>query len=103
MKVLIGLDEKEATGCSVTGGYIYRGYENKVLWGNYIFGDYCTGRIWSFKLNKGKLVDFQNLSTTIKKNSSDFPKFISSFGIDNSGELYIVDYSGAIYKFISKK
>ena len=103
MKILIGLDEKEATGCSVTGGYIYRGNENKSLWGNYIFGDYCTGRIWSFKLKDGKPVNFQNLSTKIRKHSTDFPKFISSFGVDNAGELYVVDYLGAIYKFISKK
>tara|TARA_S200000501_G_C20797934_1_gene732678 strand:- start:158 stop:1348 length:1191 start_codon:yes stop_codon:yes gene_type:complete len=103
MKILIGLDEKEATGCSVTGGYVYRGKENSELWGTYIFGDYCTGKIWSFKLIDGKPVNFKNLRSVIKKYSADVPTFISSFGVDHSGELYVVDYLGAIYKFISKK
>jgi len=103
MKILLGMDEAEATGCSVTGGYVYRGKENPDLYGRYIFGDYCTGRIWSFKLENGKPVGFINLRNKIKKHSSDIPLFISSFGEDSSGELYIVDYLGAVYKFVSNK
>ncbi|MFL2983104.1 MAG: PQQ-dependent sugar dehydrogenase [Candidatus Neomarinimicrobiota bacterium] len=102
MKILIGMDDKEATGCSVTGGYVYRGQNIKHLQGTYIFGDYCTGRIWSFKLNEGKATSFKNLRQKLKRNSTDMPLFISSFGEDSSGELYVVDYLGAIYKFISK-
>ena len=101
MKILIGMDEREATGCSVTGGYVYRGNDNPVLWGTYIFGDYCTGRIWSFKLKNGKPTKFKNLRPELKKHSRDVPLFISSFGEDSSGELYVVDYLGAVYKFIS--
>ena len=103
MKILIGMDDKEATGCSVTGGYVYRGNENKNLWGSYIFGDYCTGRIWSFRLKGDKPVAFKNLRKELKKHSTELPLFISSFGEDNSGELYVVDYLGSIYKFISNK
>ena len=103
LKILIGMDEKEATGCSVTGGYVYRGTENPRLWGTYIFGDYCTGRIWSFTLNNGKPSNFQNLRTELKKHSKDVPLFISSFGEDSFGELYVVDYLGAIYKFVSNQ
>ena len=102
LKILIGMDDKEATGCSVTGGYVYRGSKIKHLRGTYIFGDYCTGRIWSFKLDDGKPVGFKNIRKEIKSNSKDIPLFISSFGEDNSGELYVVDYLGAVYKFISK-
>ena len=102
MKILIGMDDKEATGCSVTGGYVYRGKNIQNLWGTYVFGDYCTGRIWSFKLENGKPTAFKNLRVEIKKNSKNIPLFISSFGEDNSGELYVVDYLGAVYKFISK-
>ena len=101
MKILIGMDEREATGCSVTGGYVYRGNDNPTLWGTYIFGDYCTGRIWSFKLKNGKPTKFKNLRPELKKHSRDVPLFISSFGEDSSGELYVVDYLGAVYKFIS--
>ena len=103
LKILIGMDEREATGCSVTGGYVYRGTENPRLWGTYIFGDYCTGRIWSFTLNNGKPSNFQNLRTELKKHSKDVPLFISSFGEDSFGELYVVDYLGAIYKFVSNQ
>ena len=99
MKILMGMDNSEATGCSVTGGYVYRGADNPHLWGTYIFGDYCTGRIWSFKLKDGKPVGFKNLRKELKKHSKDVPLFISSFGEDNLGELYVVDYLGAIYKF----
>ena len=101
MKILMGMDNSEATGCSVTGGYVYRGADNPHLWGTYIFGDYCTGRIWSFKLKDGKPVGFKNLRKELKKHSKDVPLFISSFGEDNLGELYVVDYLGAIYKFVS--
>jgi len=103
MKILIGMDDKEATGCSVTGGYVYRGNNNKNLWGSYVFGDYCTGRIWSFRRKDGKPVAFKNLRKELKKHSTELPLFISSFGEDNSGELYVVDYLGSIYKFISNK
>ena len=102
IKILIGMDDKEATGCSVTGGYVYRGSKIKPLRGTYIFGDYCTGRIWSFKLKNGKPVAFKNIRKEIKRNSEDIPLFISSFGEDSSGELYVVDYLGAVYKFVSK-
>jgi len=102
MKILIGMDDKEATGCSVTGGYVYRGKNIQHLLGTYIFGDYCTGRIWSFKLRDGKPTAFTNVRKEVKRNSKDVPMFISSFGEDNSGELYVVDYLGAVYKFISK-
>ena len=101
MKILMGMDNSEATGCSVTGGYVYRGADNPHLWGTYIFGDYCTGRIWSFKLKDGKPVGFKNLRKELKKHSKDVPLFISSFGEDNSGELYVVNYLGAVYKFVS--
>jgi len=101
MKILMGMDNSEATGCSVTGGYVYRGTDNPHLWGTYIFGDYCTGRIWSFRLKDGKPVGFKNLRKELKKHSKDVPLFISSFGEDNLGELYVVDYLGAVYKFVS--
>lgn len=101
MRILMGMDESEATGCSVTGGYVYRGNKNSSLWGTYIFGDYCTGRIWAFKYKNGKILNFQNIRKKLKKNSKDIPLFIASFGEDNSGELYVVDYLGTIYKFIT--
>lgn len=102
MRILMGMDESEATGCSVTGGYVYRGNKKSSFWGTYIFGDYCTGRIWAFNYDNGKVSNFQNIRKKLKKNSEDLPLFISSFGEDSSGELYVVDYLGSIYKFIMR-
>jgi hypothetical protein len=79
---------------------VYRGATLPELQGTYIFGDYCTGRIWSFKQKNNEPIEFRNLRTTLKKTREDLPLFISSFGEDNLGELYVVDYLGAIYKFV---
>jgi len=77
-------------GCSVTGGYVYRGQSVAALKGRYIFGDYCTGTIWT--LNK-------NDNFTVRK-LMDTDLNISSFGEDQDGELYVVDYKGGIYKLV---
>ena len=78
-------------GCSVTGGYVYRGRELADLQGLYVFGDFCTGTIWAIdknnRFNKTKLLD-----TDLN---------ISSFGEDQAGEIYVVDYGGGIYKLVN--
>jgi len=78
-------------GCSVTGGYIYRGESIPELQAVYLLGDYCSGRIWAtwrdseFTWNAAEL--FQ----------TGFE--ISSFGEDEAGEVYVIDYGGALYRF----
>lgn len=102
MRILMGMDESEATGCSVTGGYVFRGNKASSFYGTYIFGDYCTGRIWAFKKQKNKRINFQNIRKELKKTSKDLPLFISSFGEDSSGKLYVVDYLGSVFKFVTR-
>lgn len=78
-------------GCSVTGGYIYQGTAYPSLKGNYFFGDYCSGIVWSlFRLPDGS---WQTTKLTqIRAN-------IASFGEDAAGEIYILDhFNGAIYQ-----
>lgn len=82
--------------CSITGGYIYRGTRRPDLVGRYIYADYCSGKIWKFLYQNGTISEDQLLLTA--------PWNISSFGVDQHNELYIVrmDYSGSdsrIYKF----
>lgn len=73
-------------GCSITGGYIYRGSRHPQLAGNYFFGDYCMGTIWSLvRLPDGSW-------TTNVVLQSDL--VISSFGEDVHGELYVLDHQG---------
>ena len=76
-------------GCSITGGYIYRG-SNASLRGRYIYGDYCSATIWSFKIVGGK--------ATAQRRESFEISSVSSFGQDNVGELYGVSHGGTIYR-----
>ena len=89
-------------GCSVTGGYVYRGKKLKGFEGVYFFGDYCSGNIWSFKVKDGKANAFKNRTEEINIADGEFTNYISSFGQDADGEIYIVDYNGAVYKIIAK-
>jgi hypothetical protein len=78
--------------CSVTGGYRYRGSVYPALAGIYLFGDYCTGEIWSLTQGGGG-------AWTVQGPLLDNSFSISSFGEDASGELYVVGYSnGIIYR-----
>ncbi len=77
-------------GCSVTGGYVYRGAAFPSLQGLYIFGDYCSGTIWSLHLDAS--------GTWEQRKLLDSKLSISSFGEDEAGELYVVDLGGAIYR-----
>lgn len=79
-------------GCSITGGYIYRGDLQPELVGAYIYGDFCSGRIWLLRYENGDLLADSLLIQV--------PFKISSFGVDQENELYILDYNnGRIYRF----
>ena len=95
------MGNQETYGCALVGGYVYRGDKHYPLLGSYVFGDHCSNQIWVLNKNKnGKLI-IKNIKKELKKNSQSFPIIISSFGEDNLGELYVVDYIGDVYKFIS--
>jgi glucose/arabinose dehydrogenase len=78
-----------ANGCSVTGGYVYRG-SNVRLRGRYIYGDYCSGIVWSFKLAGGRATGLRREPFRVSN--------LTSFGEDIAGELYAVSHSGTIYR-----
>ena len=92
---LMNINQKNVYGCSVTGGYVYRGNKINALSGLYLFSDFCTGKIWSLNPVKGVTND---LSPQLLGNKKSM---ISSFGEDIYGELYIVEFSGSIYKIVS--
>ena len=75
-----------ANGCSVTGGYVYRGSRSPVLVGRYLFGDFCSGRIWTVAAGGAARQD------PVLLGDAGFQ--ISAFGQDEAGELYVVDYAG---------
>ena len=84
-----------SVGCSVTGGYRYRGSKNPNLNGLYLYGDFCTGLIW------GAQEDGPGGWNTTVLLDTNFS--ISTFGEDESGEIYFAHLSatnGAIYKVV---
>ncbi|MBE2197645.1 MAG: PQQ-dependent sugar dehydrogenase, partial [Anaerolinea sp.] len=76
-------------GCSVTGGYIYRGAELS-LYGNYFLGDYCQGTIWG--LTPTDAGGWQ--ATVVYQGAGN----ISSFGEDVNGELYVLNHLGSVWQ-----
>ena len=102
-RTLLGFKQKspDMDGCSITGGYIYRGQKIKSLYGRYIFGDYCTGKIWSLAIDEnGKASDIKNHTKEILDSMGTKEFYLSSFGVDNNDEIFIIDYNGTIYKLI---
>ena len=78
-------------GCSITGGYVYRGSRVPSLYGAYVYGDFCSGKIWALRYDGSRVTESVQIADTKIK--------ISSFAEDNEGELYILDLGGEIYKF----
>ncbi len=81
-------------GCSVTGGYVYRGNSLPEWFGIYIYGDYCTGNIWGLLKNPDG--SWQN-ELLFK-----LPAYITSFGQDEAGEIYFVSITGVVNKLFEK-
>jgi glucose/arabinose dehydrogenase len=78
--------------CSVTGGHVYRGENHGLLKGQYLYGDFCTGEIWT--------VPTATANPTPKL-LLDSPYMISSFGEDAAGEIYVVHLKGSVYRLTS--
>ena len=78
-----------SSGCSITGGYVYRG-SHRDLQGLYVYGDFCSGRLWTMNAN--------GTGETFRRDTS---LAISSFGEDESGELFVTDLNGALYRVVA--
>jgi glucose/arabinose dehydrogenase len=74
------------SGCTVIGGYVYRGSAQPALAGGYLFGDYCSGTVWAIDSASDALRD---PAVVLESGAS-----ISSFGEDEAGELYATDIGG---------
>lgn len=76
-------------GCSITGGYVYRGATYPRMQGLFFYGDFCTGRIWGLRQETGIWRATELLDTNIG---------ISTFGEDEQGNLYVANYNnGTIF------
>jgi glucose/arabinose dehydrogenase len=93
--VLPIIEYDHSVGCSVTGGYVYRGTQNPRLKGLYVYGDYCTGMIWGASRNAA--------GTWTSRVLIDTSHQISTFGEDLAGELYVARHhptGGAIFRIV---
>jgi glucose/arabinose dehydrogenase len=82
-------------GCSITGGYVYRGLNLPAWQGVYLYGDYCSGLVWGLLRGAEGAWQHELLFQTGMN--------ITSFGLDEAGELYLADFSsGAIYRLAQK-
>lgn len=88
------VEHPHSEAASVTGGYVYRGSRLKELIGAYIYGDFQTGKVWGLRMNGGRVTWQRELANT--------PLQLVSFGEDNAGEIYALDYERTqqIYRFI---
>jgi glucose/arabinose dehydrogenase len=93
--VVYGHSVAGADNCSVTGGFVSRGAADQVLEGGYVFGDYCSGRIWVVASSAPPPA-----TPTLLRDATASPQLsISSFGEGDAGELYVVDRGrGRIYR-----
>ncbi len=82
-----------ALGCSITGGYVYRGSAISELEGTYLYSDYCTGTVWGLTNNGGNNYESQVLLETGQR--------VVSFAEDLNEELYLVSFTGEIFSLQS--
>ncbi len=77
-------------GNAVIGGYVYRGLALPSLRGAYLYGDFGSGRVWSLVYNGTEVVSNTEIANVAN---------LTSFGEDNSGEVYAVSGAGSIFRF----
>ncbi len=89
--VLPVAEYSHSQGCSVTGGYVYRGTAIPELQGHYLYGDFCGGWIKSFRYT-GTAADAKAWSPSVPG--------LTSFGTDGFGEMYVTSTDGAVRKLV---
>lgn len=92
--VLPTLEYGHGEGCSVTGGYVYRGTAIAELQGHYFYGDFCSGEVRSFRYDAGAVSDATSWPTLSPGGA------ILSFGEDTAGELYVLEAAGRVFRIV---
>jgi glucose/arabinose dehydrogenase len=82
-------------GCSVTGGFVYRGRAIPAILGHYFYADYCAGWIRSFRWRDGRATEAREWDLV--------PGAVTSFGLDSAGELYVVVESGQVFRIVPSR
>jgi glucose/arabinose dehydrogenase len=77
-------------GCSITGGYVYRGPSLIWLRGAYLYSDFCSGRIWAVRHDGTRVTEERELASTGRS--------VASFGEDAAGKVYLLAFDGNVYR-----
>jgi glucose/arabinose dehydrogenase len=89
-------------GCSITGGFVYRGAAMPSLAGTYFFADFCSATIWSLRYDGATVTELTDRTGDLAPGGGLSIRNISGFGEDGFGELYLVDRgsgtNGEVYK-----
>lgn len=91
--ILPNVEYSHDFGCSITGGFVYRGSAMPELAGWYVYGDYCSGRVWAINA-----ADDRSAAIPL----ADTGASITSFGQDAAGELYLVTFDDNILRLVRK-
>jgi glucose/arabinose dehydrogenase len=83
-------------GCSITGGFVYRGAAIPALQGHYFYADYCQGWVRSFRLQDGQAVEPQAWPTLAPGGA------VPGFGQDAAGELYVMNAEGRVFRIVPR-
>ena len=89
------LDYSHLKACAVIGGYVYRGSALSAMRGTYFYTDFCTGVVSSFRYQHGQPTDQREWPSL-----SQAGGFVTSFGEDAEGELYLMTKGGGLLKFV---
>jgi glucose/arabinose dehydrogenase len=81
-------------GCSITGGYVYRGNQIPTLQGHYLYSDFCEGWVRSFRVEGGAALDHREWPAL------DPGRHVTSLGEDSEGELYVLTQEGIVFKIV---
>ena len=82
-------------GCSVTGGYVYRGEEVPAMRGRYVYGDVCSGIMWTLRAGTDRASDVRREDDRLEQ--------LASFGEDSRGELYAVALTGDVFRLTASE
>ena len=94
-RVLPIVEYDHSQGCSITGGYVYRGNAIPSLRGTYFYGDFCSGFVRSFRFANGAATEQTDWAALRPTGGG-----ITSFGEDAAGELYVVTASGGLFRVV---
>jgi len=78
-------------GCSITGGHVYRGGRQPELQGVYVFGDYCSGLVFTLHVDEGTVTPKVVLESGLS---------ITAFGVGEDGEIYLAHIGGSIHRVV---